>query len=310
MIQVTLSSSVVAPALVCGHCRVLVSRSSSYRRSAMKACSSKPRCGWWGWVQTISRLLNHSSCLANGTASLRLSSCAKLALNWAQPCRNRWDATLPPHSHWLLWPRKPMAKIPFWWLPPPTRLWPTRPHLPRPCNKPFARSAVAASSFWVSPPTYPKPARLRLSPKSRRPWSHGFQRFDEKPNSVTAQQYLNEGGYRWNAGMFVLKASVWLNALGASRPSAFRSNKVPVSACKSTTTGLSIGLRSKAPLKSPMVKQSCCSPKTSPPTSPWAKCTVCGAVPQGIIEVQSASYLGKDDIVRFEDYYGRTKSCQ
>jgi len=44
------------------------------------------------------------------------------------------------------------------------------------------------------------------------------QRFVEKPNVVTAQQYLNEGGYYWNAGMFVLKASVWLKALAAFRP--------------------------------------------------------------------------------------------
>jgi mannose-1-phosphate guanylyltransferase / mannose-6-phosphate isomerase len=39
------------------------------------------------------------------------------------------------------------------------------------------------------------------------------QRFVEKPNAGTAQQYLTEGGYYWNARMFVLKASVWLKAL-------------------------------------------------------------------------------------------------
>jgi mannose-1-phosphate guanylyltransferase/mannose-6-phosphate isomerase len=32
-----------------------------------------------------------------------------------------------------------------------------------------------------------------------------------------------------------------------------------------------------------------------------------GAIPLEIIEVQSGSYLGEDDIVRFEDTYGRTK---
>jgi mannose-1-phosphate guanylyltransferase/mannose-6-phosphate isomerase len=32
-----------------------------------------------------------------------------------------------------------------------------------------------------------------------------------------------------------------------------------------------------------------------------------GKVPLEIIEVQSGSYLGEDDIVRFEDHYGRTK---
>jgi mannose-1-phosphate guanylyltransferase/mannose-6-phosphate isomerase len=39
------------------------------------------------------------------------------------------------------------------------------------------------------------------------------ERFVEKPNEATAKQYLAEGGYFWNGGMFVLKASVWLAAL-------------------------------------------------------------------------------------------------
>ena len=43
-------------------------------------------------------------------------------------------------------------------------------------------------------------------------------RFVEKPDASTAQQYLDEGGYYWNAGMFVLKASVWLQALEQFRP--------------------------------------------------------------------------------------------
>jgi mannose-1-phosphate guanylyltransferase/mannose-6-phosphate isomerase len=44
------------------------------------------------------------------------------------------------------------------------------------------------------------------------------RRFVEKPDANTAQAYLNEGGYYWNAGMFVLKASVWLKALEQFRP--------------------------------------------------------------------------------------------
>jgi mannose-1-phosphate guanylyltransferase / mannose-6-phosphate isomerase len=38
-------------------------------------------------------------------------------------------------------------------------------------------------------------------------------RFIEKPDASTAQHYLAEGGYYWNAGIFVLKASVWMAAL-------------------------------------------------------------------------------------------------
>ena len=50
--------------------------------------------------------------------------------------------------------------------------------------------------------------------------SNGFvvERFVEKPNEATAKQYLAEGGYFWNGGMFVLKASVWLAALKEYRP--------------------------------------------------------------------------------------------
>jgi len=44
------------------------------------------------------------------------------------------------------------------------------------------------------------------------------QRFVEKPDAATAQSYLDAGGYFWNAGMFVLKASVWLQALAQFRP--------------------------------------------------------------------------------------------
>lgn len=37
--------------------------------------------------------------------------------------------------------------------------------------------------------------------------------FVEKPNLKTAEQYLADGHYSWNGGMFVLRASVWLKAL-------------------------------------------------------------------------------------------------
>jgi mannose-1-phosphate guanylyltransferase/mannose-6-phosphate isomerase len=48
--------------------------------------------------------------------------------------------------------------------------------------------------------------------------AYAVERFVEKPNEATAKQYLAEGGYYWNGGMFVLKASVWLAALKEFRP--------------------------------------------------------------------------------------------
>ena len=48
--------------------------------------------------------------------------------------------------------------------------------------------------------------------------AQAVRRFVEKPDQATAEAYLAEGGYFWNAGMFVLKASVWLAALEGFRP--------------------------------------------------------------------------------------------
>ncbi|MGL6109314.1 MAG: mannose-1-phosphate guanylyltransferase/mannose-6-phosphate isomerase [Rubrivivax sp.] len=44
------------------------------------------------------------------------------------------------------------------------------------------------------------------------------QRFVEKPDEATAMRYLAEGGYFWNSGMFVVRASVWMKALHQFRP--------------------------------------------------------------------------------------------
>jgi len=43
-------------------------------------------------------------------------------------------------------------------------------------------------------------------------------RFVEKPDAQTAARYLAEGGYFWNSGIFVLRASAWLAALEQFRP--------------------------------------------------------------------------------------------
>ncbi|OWS70372.1 mannose-1-phosphate guanylyltransferase/mannose-6-phosphate isomerase [Polynucleobacter aenigmaticus] len=54
--------------------------------------------------------------------------------------------------------------------------------------------------------------------------THGeypVEQFVEKPDSKTAQAYLEDGNYLWNSGMFVLRASTWLAALKEFRPDIF-----------------------------------------------------------------------------------------
>lgn len=50
------------------------------------------------------------------------------------------------------------------------------------------------------------------------PSARVVDRFVEKPDAATAAGYLAEGGYRWNAGMFVARASVLLAELAKHRP--------------------------------------------------------------------------------------------
>lgn len=46
--------------------------------------------------------------------------------------------------------------------------------------------------------------------------------FKEKPNRETAKQYLEEGNFFWNGGMFVFKASVFLDALKSHQPDLYQ----------------------------------------------------------------------------------------
>jgi mannose-1-phosphate guanylyltransferase/mannose-6-phosphate isomerase len=45
-----------------------------------------------------------------------------------------------------------------------------------------------------------------------------LERFVEKPDAVTAQSYLDDGGFLWNSGMFLLRAQTYLEELGKFSP--------------------------------------------------------------------------------------------
>ncbi len=49
------------------------------------------------------------------------------------------------------------------------------------------------------------------------------QRFVEKPDLATAERYLAEGTYAWNSGMFLFKASVYLDELARHAPGVLES---------------------------------------------------------------------------------------
>jgi mannose-1-phosphate guanylyltransferase/mannose-6-phosphate isomerase len=49
-----------------------------------------------------------------------------------------------------------------------------------------------------------------------------IEAFAEKPDAQKAKEYFESGQYLWNAGIFAVRASVWLDAIGEFRPDIFK----------------------------------------------------------------------------------------
>ncbi|MGH8212313.1 MAG: mannose-1-phosphate guanylyltransferase/mannose-6-phosphate isomerase [Rhodanobacteraceae bacterium] len=60
----------------------------------------------------------------------------------------------------------------------------------------------------------------------------GLEEFVEKPDAVTAQCYLEDGMHLWNSGIFMMRASVWLDAIQALGPSTFSACQRAMQGCK------------------------------------------------------------------------------
>ncbi len=70
--------------------------------------------------------------------------------------------------------------------------------------------------------------------------AHKVAQFVEKPDIETAKKYLAAGGYYWNSGMFMFKASTYLSELEAHRPDIYK-------ACREASKDMSNDLDFKRP---------------------------------------------------------------
>jgi mannose-1-phosphate guanylyltransferase/mannose-6-phosphate isomerase len=55
------------------------------------------------------------------------------------------------------------------------------------------------------------------APVKASPDSHFVDAFVEKPDAALAARYVESGNYLWNAGIFAVRASVWIDAIGSFR---------------------------------------------------------------------------------------------
>jgi mannose-1-phosphate guanylyltransferase/mannose-6-phosphate isomerase-like protein (cupin superfamily) len=71
-------------------------------------------------------------------------------------------------------------------------------------NSPMTEGAPRAGNTGGSPPSAVAPSRVAA--------------FVEKPDKETAEKMLEAGDYLWNSGIFILRASTWLEQLRKHRP--------------------------------------------------------------------------------------------
>ena len=94
----------------------------------------------------------------------------------------------------------------------------------RSCIKDAVRAAGAGALVTLGiEPTYPASGfgYIKVGDPWPAPGTHRARRaeeFVEKPDRATAQGYLESGHYRWNAGMFVVRASTLLDLLATWHP--------------------------------------------------------------------------------------------
>ena len=99
--------------------------------------------------------------------------------------------------------------------------------------------------------------------------------FVEKPNLETAQKYLSEGRYAWNAGIFVFRADVMLKAFEQYMPEL----AAPLAEISKSigTKKYAATLKKQWSENALAVDRPTASPKKQPPTSRWCRVTSAGA---------------------------------
>lgn len=73
------------------------------------------------------------------------------------------------------------------------------------------------ATFGVTP-RHPETGYGYIKSESVKQGPSAIEKFVEKPDLDTAKEFLKQGSYFWNSGMFLFKASIYLEELGRHRP--------------------------------------------------------------------------------------------
>lgn len=70
---------------------------------------------------------------------------------------------------------------------------------------------------------------------------HQIARFVEKPDFDTATRYLDEGGYLWNSGIFLMRVDRWLEEINRYRPEILNACQAAFASSKRDTDFMRVG---------------------------------------------------------------------
>lgn len=86
-------------------------------------------------------------------------------------------------------------------------------------NKGYKEAAAGRLVTFGIKPTSPETGYgyLQSGPSLGNDTVFAVKRFVEKPDGQTALEYIESGDYSWNSGIFMMKASVWLQAIETCR---------------------------------------------------------------------------------------------
>jgi mannose-1-phosphate guanylyltransferase len=226
------SSWPAAAAPGCGRCRAPATRSSSWCCTATAACSSRPRNACRAGRAGTSTWQRRWWSATRSTASWCWTSCAS--------CSNPSRVLLEPMG------RNTAPAVTL------AALQPGRGRDPVLVVTPADQTVTDDAAFTAAlqrcgaPPrqqgAHRDPGHRARPPETgygyirseARPGRDVVARFVEKPDQATAAALPGEGGYYWNSGMFVLRASLWLRALERFRADIAAATRAPGPAAAST----------------------------------------------------------------------------
>ena len=109
---------------------------------------------------------------------------------------------------------------------------------------------------------------LKLGESTLGGLAHHLDCFVEKPDEVKAKQYVSSGKYLWNSGIFMMRAGVWLEAMGRYAPEMLKACEASFASARSDGEFFRAGREAFLSSPSDSIDYAVMEPLTADPDAP------------------------------------------